>query len=93
MNWIKCSDQLPDKPMQLLVLIGDKIFKGESYFGNERAIRINDSEKFILFEMKATTRVPGLDLYIESYENKWHVPSHFKEPSHWMPLEFPNAMD
>jgi len=84
MEWIKCSDRLPDKEGKILVKIEDKYFVALVYKHDPNSFRFLDKENVYL-ETPTTMVWLGTETKIVSGNHKWY-PEHFKEPTHWMPL-------
>lgn len=81
MEWISVLDTLPEKESKILVLIAEKIFianakvMGSCYY-------LSASDEIVFDLPKFTKTIDGIT--IRSDGNRWIMPSHFKEPSHWM---------
>ena len=72
-EWIKCSDKLPDKEGKIVIIIGNVEFMCRVIKYRE-IFYLNSVDELIYFISHG------------SGKSGWHIPLHFKEPSHWYPL-------
>lgn len=83
-EWISVEDKKPNKEGDILVLIGEKVFIGKAEIRDTNIIYLCNEES-IIYELYKKEKY----LYTPQYEFKligigWRLPSHYKEPSHWM---------
>ena len=91
MKWINVKEALPDKEMDIVVLIGGNIFLGKAQASMNSSVYLHNPE-LVIFEypVKYTSEIGSL----MSFSRGWILPSHFKKPTHWMHLpEKPDEVD
>lgn len=80
MDWISVSERLPDKPGEILVLIGGELVIVTVYRDTTEFIWLEDSTAFLL------PMYPNPQI-VE--EGTWILPKKWKEPTHWISIPQP----
>lgn len=77
-NW-KTFEEEPDKPGDICLLIGDKVFRGSVIFYEQGVLYFDERTVFELAQLPHTCS----PTFIPNEGRGWIIPSHLKDPSHW----------